>query len=48
MQCLKLAMEKYTNLKVEDGTDMVAYTAVPEGATGRNAPGLILLQEALA
>jgi carboxymethylenebutenolidase len=39
-------MEKYVNLKVVDGTEMAAYTAIPEGAIGRNAPGLILLQEA--
>jgi carboxymethylenebutenolidase len=38
--------EKYINLKIADGTDMEAYTAIPEGALGRNAPGLILLQEA--
>jgi carboxymethylenebutenolidase len=39
-------MEKYINLKIADGTDMEAYTAIPKDATGRNAPGLILLQEA--
>ena len=39
-------MEKYVNLKVADGTDMEAYTAIPEDAAGRNAPGLILIQEA--
>jgi len=39
-------MEKYVNLKVADGTDMEAYTAIPADALGRNAPGLILLQEA--
>jgi carboxymethylenebutenolidase len=39
-------MEKYVNLKVADGTEMEAYTAIPEDAIGRNAPGLILLQEA--
>jgi carboxymethylenebutenolidase len=39
-------MEKYVDLKIEDGTDMVAYTAIPADAAGRNAPGLILLQEA--
>jgi len=39
-------MEKYVNLKIADGTDMEAYTAIPEDAAGRNAPGLILLQEA--
>jgi carboxymethylenebutenolidase len=39
-------MEKYVNLKVADGTDMEAYMAIPEDAAGRNAPGLILLQEA--
>ncbi|MDB4901561.1 MAG: clcD 1 [Mucilaginibacter sp.] len=39
-------MEKYVNLKIADGTNMEAYTAIPEDALGRNAPGLILLQEA--
>jgi carboxymethylenebutenolidase len=39
-------MEKYVNLKIADGTDMEAYTAIPANAVGRNAPGLILLQEA--
>jgi carboxymethylenebutenolidase len=39
-------MEKYVNLKIADGTDMEAYTAIPADAFGRNAPGLILLQEA--
>ncbi len=39
-------MEKYVNLNVADGTDMEAYIAIPEDAIGRNAPGLILLQEA--
>jgi carboxymethylenebutenolidase len=39
-------MEKYIDLKVEDGTNMMCYTAIPEDAIGRNAPGLILLQEA--
>jgi len=39
-------MEKYANLKVDDGTEMEAYTAIPADALGRNAPGLILLQEA--
>ncbi|WP_428330999.1 dienelactone hydrolase family protein [Mucilaginibacter sp.] len=39
-------MEKYVNLKVADGTDMEAYTAIPKDAVGKNAPGLILLQEA--
>ena len=34
------------NLKVADGTEMEAYTTLPEDAAGRNAPGLILLQEA--
>jgi carboxymethylenebutenolidase len=39
-------MEKYVNLKIEDGTDMECYTAIPQDAVGRNSPGLILLQEA--
>ncbi|MDB5007378.1 MAG: clcD 1 [Mucilaginibacter sp.] len=39
-------MEKYVNLKIADGTDMEAYVTIPEEAVGRNAPGLILLQEA--
>lgn len=39
-------MEKYINLKVADGTDMEAYTAIPEDAAGKINPGLILLQEA--
>jgi len=39
-------MEKYVNLKIADGTDMEAYIAIPADAAGRNAPGLILLQEA--
>jgi carboxymethylenebutenolidase len=39
-------MEKYVNLKVADGTDMEAYTALPAKAVGKNSPGLILLQEA--
>lgn len=39
-------MEKYVNLKVDDGIDMLAYTAIPEDAVGRKAPGLLLLQEA--
>lgn len=39
-------MEKYVNLKVADGTDMEAYTAIPEDAVGKSSPGLILLQEA--
>ena len=39
-------MEKYVHLKVDDGTEMEAYTAIPADAMGRNAPGLILLQEA--
>jgi carboxymethylenebutenolidase len=39
-------MQKYVNLKVADGTDMEAYTAIPEDAIGKTNPGLILLQEA--
>ena len=39
-------MEKYVNLKVADGTDMEAYTALPDDAVGKSSPGLILLQEA--
>jgi len=39
-------MEKYIHLKVDDGSEMEAYTAIPADAMGRNAPGLILLQEA--
>ncbi|MDB5131420.1 MAG: hypothetical protein JWR02_1169 [Mucilaginibacter sp.] len=38
-------MEKYINLKVSDGTEMAAYTAIPKDAVGRTSPGLILLQE---
>src|ERR1700744_685217 len=39
-------MEKYVNLKIVDGTDMEAYTAIPEDAVGKISPGLILIQEA--
>jgi carboxymethylenebutenolidase len=39
-------MEKYVNLKVADGTEMEAYTAIPEDAVGKSSPGLILVQEA--
>jgi carboxymethylenebutenolidase len=39
-------MENYVHLKVDDGTEMEAYISIPADAVGRNAPGLILLQEA--
>lgn len=39
-------MDNYINLKIEDGTDMGAYIAIPAGAAGRTSPGLLLLQEA--
>jgi len=39
-------MENYINLKISDGTNMDCYTAIPENATGKTSPGLILLQEA--
>jgi len=31
-------MEKYVNLKVADDTNMEAYIAIPEDATGQNQP----------
>ena len=39
-------MENYVHLEVADGTEMEAYVTLPADAAGRNAPGLILLQEA--
>lgn len=39
-------MDNYINLKVDDGTDMSAYIAIPAGILGRTAPGLLMLQEA--
>jgi carboxymethylenebutenolidase len=39
-------MENYVHLMVDDGTEMEAYISIPADAIGRNAPGLILLQEA--
>ncbi|ASU34215.1 dienelactone hydrolase family protein [Mucilaginibacter xinganensis] len=39
-------MEKYVTLKIADGTDMKAYTALPQVAFGKTNPGLILVQEA--
>lgn len=39
-------MKEYVNLKVADGTEMAAYTVIPERAAGKTNPGLILVQEA--
>jgi len=39
-------MEKYVYLKVSDGTEMPAYTAIPKNAAGKTNRGLIVLQEA--
>lgn len=39
-------MEKYVYLSVSDGTEMAAYTAIPQNAAGKTNRGLIVLQEA--
>lgn len=39
-------MEKYVYLRVSDGTEMAAYTAIPQNAAGKTCRGLIVLQEA--
>jgi len=46
LQCLKLTMENYVHLNVDDGTEMEAYISIPADAVGRTSPGLIVLQEA--